>query len=106
MSWLYLLLAIVLEVGGTTALKFSHGLTRLAPSALMFALYAASFSVFSLALRRIDVSVGYAIWSGLGTVAITLIGLLVFREPLTPIKTVSVALIVGGVVGLNLGGAH
>ena len=83
MSWLYLLMAILLEVGGTTALKFSQGLTQLLPSVLMFALYALSFGVFSLALRSIDVSVGYAIWSGLGTTAITIIGLLVFKEPLT-----------------------
>ncbi len=106
MSWLYFILAILLEVGGTTALKFSQGLTRLLPSALMFALYALSFGVFARALRRIDVSVGYAIWSGLGTAAITAVGLLVFKEPLTAIKALSLALIIGGVIGLNLGGAH
>jgi len=52
------------------------------------------------------VSVGYAIWSGLGTAAITAVGLLVFKEPLTAIKALSLALIIGGVIGLNLGGAH
>jgi len=106
MSWLFLVLAILLEVGGTTALKLSEGLTRLLPSVLMFVLYALSFSVFALALRRINVSVGYAIWSGLGTAGITAVGLLVFKEALTPVKTLSLALIIAGVAGLNLGGAH
>lgn len=64
MGWLYLLLAIVLEVAVTTALKVSEGLTKLWPAVAMFALYGLSFAVFSLALKRIDLSVGYAIWPG------------------------------------------
>ena len=71
----------------------------------MFVLYGFSFAVFSLALKRIDLSVGYAIWSGLGTAAITAIGMLVFREPLTALKLASLTLIIAGVVGLNLDGA-
>ena len=76
------------------------------PSVLIFVFYAASFWGLTLALKRIDVSVAYAIWSGLGTVLITGIGILYFREPATVVRFISIGMIILGVVGLNLGGAH
>lgn len=106
MSWVYLISAILLEVAGTTALKVSHGMSRLLPTILVFGFYGLSFAVFSRALKAMDIGIGYAIWSGLGTAAITLIGFFVFKEPLTPVKLFSLAMIIAGVVGLNLGGAH
>ncbi len=60
----------------------------------------------NLALRRIDISVAYAIWSGVGTAVITTIGILWFKEPLNALKLISIALIVIGLVGLNLSGSH
>ena len=104
--WLYLAAAIVLEVAGTTCMKLSEGFTKIMPSILIFVFYAASFTGLTYALKRIDVSVAYAIWSGLGTVLITAIGILYFREPATALRFVSIALIIAGVVGLNLGNAH
>ena len=104
MSWLYLIAAILFEVAGTSALKLSQGLTKLVPSLAMALCYALSFVMMALAIKRIEVSVAYAIWSGLGTALITVVSLLVFKEPLTALKLVSLALIIGGVVGLNLGG--
>lgn len=104
--WLYLAGAIVLEVAGTTCMKLSEGFTRMLPSVLIFIFYAASFWGLTLALKRIDVSVAYAIWSGLGTVLITAIGILYFREPATVVRFISIGMIILGVVGLNLGGAH
>ena len=100
--WLYLILAIVLEVAGTTSMKLSEGFSRLLPSVMIFVFYALSFAGLTLALKRIDVSVAYAIWSGLGTALITVIGLAYFKEPATLIKILSIALIVLGVAGLNL----
>ena len=100
--WLYLILAIVLEVAGTTSMKLSEGFSRLLPSVMIFIFYALSFAGLTLALKRIDVSVAYAIWSGLGTALITVIGLAYFKEPATLIKILSIALIVLGVAGLNL----
>ncbi len=105
-SWFYLVVAIVFETAGTTALKLSEGFTRLVPSLLMVLCYALSFSVFALALKRIDVGVGYAIWAGLGTALIAAIGVVVFKEHLSAMKLLSLALIIGGVVGLNVSGAH
>ncbi len=107
MSWLYLIMAIVLEVSGTTSMKLSQGFTKLLPSLVMFFCYGLSLSALTLALKRIDVSVAYAVWSGLGTALIASIGVLWFREPLNTLKVLSLMLIIIGVIGLNLsGGAH
>jgi len=103
--WILLTAAIVLEVCGTTSMKLSEGFARLLPSILIFVFYGASFTCLTFALKRIDVSVAYAIWSGLGTALIAGIGIAWFREPVTAMKLGSLALIIAGVVGLNLGGA-
>jgi len=104
MTWIYLALAILLEVAGTTCMKLSEGFTKLVPSILLFVLYTLSFGMLTLALKRIDVSVAYAVWSGVGTALIATIGVLWFKEPMTALKLISLALIIIGVVGLNLGG--
>jgi len=106
MHWLYLLLAIVLEVTGTTCMKLSEGFTKTLPSVLMFVFYLLSFSALTLALKKVDVSVAYAIWSGMGTALIATIGILWFNEPLTMIKLISLALIIIGVIGLNIDSTH
>jgi small multidrug resistance pump len=107
MSWLYLVLAIVLEVSGTTSMKLSQGFTKILPSVLMFLFYGLSLSALTLALKKIDVSVAYAVWSGLGTALIASVGVLWFREPLNALKIISLLLIIMGVIGLNLsGGVH
>lgn len=104
MMWIYLVLAILLEVSGTTCMKLSEGFTKIVPSILLFVFYSLSFGMLTLALKRIDVSVAYAVWSGVGTALIATIGVLWFKEPISALKLVSLALIIGGVVGLNLGG--
>jgi small multidrug resistance pump len=107
MTWVYLVLAILLEVSGTTCMKLSEGFTKLVPSILLFMFYTLSFCMLTLALKKIDVSVAYAVWSGVGTALIATIGVLWFKEPATAIKLISLGLIIIGVVGLNLsGGAH
>jgi small multidrug resistance pump len=103
-SWISLLAAILFEVAGTTSMKLSQGFSRLLPSILIFVFYAGSFAVLTLALRKIDVSVAYAVWSGVGTALIALIGMLVFQEVFTWTRAVSLLLIITGVVGLNLSG--
>lgn len=102
MSFVYLFLAILTEVSGTTAMKLSHGFTKLLPSIVMFMLYALSITLLTLALRTIDVSVAYAIWSGVGTALIATIGILWFKESVSLIKIISILMIIAGVVGLNL----
>lgn len=103
-SWLYLFGAIGLEVAGTTAMKLSQGFTRWLPSVLIFLCYGLSFVGLTLALKRIEVSAAYAIWSGVGTVMIAGIGMVYFKEEVSLFKLLNIALIVIGVIGLNLSG--
>lgn len=107
MTWLYLILAILLEVTGTTCMKLSEGFTKTVPSILLFVFYILSFGMLTLALKRIDVSLAYAVWSGVGTALIVTIGILWFKEPAGALKLVSIGLIIVGVVFLNIaGGTH
>ena len=106
MSWVYLILAIIMEVIGTTNMKLSHGFTKVVPSVLMFVFYGISFAFITLALKKLDISITYAIWSGVGTALIAAIGVIYFKEPVTAIKIGSIALIVIGVVGLALVEQH
>ncbi len=102
MNWIYLTLAIAFEVTGTTMMKLSEGFTKLTPSILVFVFYAISIVTLVMALKEIDIAVAYAIWSGVGTASIAIIGMFVFKEPATTFKMLSLALIIIGVVGLNL----
>jgi small multidrug resistance pump len=102
LHWFCLAGAILLEVAGTTAMKLSQGFSRPLPSVLLFVFYGASFALMTLAVKRIDMSVSYAIWSGVGTALIALIGFGWFREPVTALKVASMMLIVIGVIGLNV----
>ncbi|MCP3775743.1 multidrug efflux SMR transporter [Paenibacillus sp. MZ04-78.2] len=107
MYWLYLGAAIVLEIAGTISMKFSQGFTRLTPSILMVVFYLLAFTALNFSLKQIEVSVAYAIWSGLGTAVIAVIGYLYFNESMSLLKAGSIVLIILGVIGLNVGGgAH
>ncbi len=101
MSWAYLILAILFEVSGTTAMKLSDGFQHPLPSVTVFVCYALSIGLLTLAVRHIDISVAYAIWSALGMTLITAIGIVWFKEPATLVKLLSIAVIMLGVVGLN-----
>ena len=99
---LILLLAIVSEVVGTVALKASEGFARLGPTLLVVVGYVLTFYFLGLALKQVPLGVAYAIWSGLGTAGAVLAGLLLWRESLSPAGVVGIALIVAGVLILNL----
>jgi small multidrug resistance pump len=102
MSVVYLAAAIVLEICGTTSLKLSDGFTRLAPSSAVVLCYVASFALLSLALRGIELSIAYAVWSGVGTALVAAVGILWFGESASAWKLACLALIVLGVAGLHL----
>ena len=101
-----LALAISVEVAATISLRYSDGFTRPLPSVIVVLGYATSFFLLSLILRELSVGTTYAIWAGAGTAAVALIGMVVLGEPATALKLASIVLIVAGVIGLNLGGAH
>ena len=102
-SWVFLIAAILLEVCGTTSMKLSDGFSKVVPSALIFVFYGLSMVCLTLAVRRIDISIAYAVWSGLGTGIVAVIGTWWFGEPLGAVKLGALALIVIGVVTVNLG---
>lgn len=88
-------------------MKLSAGFTKPLPSVLMWVLYGVCFSFLALTLKKIDVGVAYAIWSGVGTALIAAVGVVYFREPLTVMRAVGLITIIAGVVVLNLsGGSH
>jgi small multidrug resistance pump len=101
-AWALLLLAIAAEVLGTTCMKLSHGFTRLAPSVGTGLCYLLSLSLLSLVLRHISVSTAYAVWSGVGTAAVAVIGMLAFREQVNVTKAACIVLIIIGAVGLKM----
>lgn len=102
-AWLYLATAILFEVAGTLSMRLSEGFTKVVPSTLVFIFYTVSFIAMAFAIKRIDISVSYAVWSATGTALIATIGIIYFNEPLTALKIFSLTLIILGVVGLNLG---
>lgn len=100
-SWIYLIAAILFEVSGTTCMKLSQGFTKIIPSILIFVFYGLCFSFLTLALKRIEVSVAYSVWAGLGTILVAMIGMIWFRESTTFTKLISIGLIIIGVIGIN-----
>ena len=104
MSWIFLVAAIFFEVAGTTFLKLSNGFSRLVPVIFMFVFYITSLSLLSLVLKKIEVGIAYAIWSGVGTATITLIGIVFFSESINILKIGGIILVIAGVTILNLAG--
>lgn len=105
-AWLLLVTAIVVEVASTAALPRTHGFRDPLWTALVLGGYASSIWLLALVIRTIPVSVTYAAWSGLGTAGIALVGALLLDEPLDVLKGLALLMIIGGVVILNLHGAH
>jgi small multidrug resistance pump len=106
LAWIYLSAAIASEVVGTVFLRFTDGFTRPAPSILVLATYAVSLWLTALALRELEVSLAYAVWAGVGTAAVAVIGMAALGESVTALKLASISLVIVGVVGLNLSGAN
>lgn len=102
MAYVYLFMAIVAEVIGTSALKASQQFTRLWPSVGVVVGYALAFYLLTLVLRTLPVGITYAVWAGLGIVLVTLIGVVWFGEPLDLPAVLGMAMIIGGVVVIQV----
>ena len=102
MNYLYLLAAILCEVIATSALKAAEGFTRLGPSVVVIVGYGLAFYCLSLTLRTIPVGIAYALWSGIGIVLIALAGWILYRQTLDAPAMLGMALIVAGVLVINL----
>ncbi len=106
MKWLYLIIAGICEVWWAVGLKYSHGFTRLVPSALTIAGMAASFYFLSLALKTLPLGTAYAIWTGIGTIGTAILGILLFKEPVDVLRIVCMGFILTGIIGLKLVSSH
>jgi small multidrug resistance pump len=102
MPYVFLILAIAVEVLGTSLLKFSEGFSRLWPSVGCLSAYALSLVLLAQTVKTLPVGLIYAVWSGLGTAAIVAVGATFLGEPLTPRLTFGIGLIIAGVVIVNL----
>lgn len=105
MAWILLSIAIVAEVFGTLSLKASDGLSKLWPSLGVLVGYATAFTLMAMSLKKLDVGITYAIWSGVGIIGAAVGGLVFFDQQLSRITILGMAIIVVGVVVMNLGGA-
>ena len=103
-AWAWLAAAIVLEVCGTMSMKLSEGFSRLLPTVLIAVFYIASFSALVMSLKRIELGVAYAVWAGVGTALIVVLGIIIFKEAATAMKLAAIVLIISGVVMLHLSG--
>ncbi|MGA4842704.1 DMT family transporter [Streptomyces sp. G45] len=98
--------AIAAEVAGTTAMKYSDGFSKLWPSLVTVVGYVLAFALLAQTLKTLSVGTAYAIWAGIGTAAVAAIGMVFLGESTSLVKLGGIALVIAGVVVLNLGGAH
>ena len=103
MAWFYLVLAIIFELAGTTALKFSDGFTKLYWTLGMAVSYGFAFYLLSIVVKTIPLGIAYAVWAGLGTLGAFLISIWVFKSEASGLAWFGVVLVVTGVALLNIG---
>jgi|SRR5215472_6701286 len=104
MPWLIVITAGMFETGFAVFLKMSHGLTKLWPT-VGFAICAlVSFGLLTIALRELEVGAAYAVWTGIGAAGAAAVGMIFLGDQVSTLKLVSIALILAGVIGLNLSG--
>ncbi|RJL30954.1 DMT family transporter [Bailinhaonella thermotolerans] len=106
MAWLLLILAGLFEVGMALCLKLSDGFSRWLPAVGVLGFGGLSFTLLALALRQLEVGTAYAVWTGIGALGTAVLGILLMGDQASPLKIASLVLIVLGVIGLNLAGAH
>lgn len=104
--WLLLALAIILELSGTICLKLSYGFSRLLPSIGVVCFYLGSFALMAQSLKSLEVGIVYAIWAGVGTALIAIVGILAFGESITAFKILGLLLIIGGTFLLRFASAQ
>lgn len=102
MSWVYLLIAGLLEVAWAVGLKYTEGFTRLWPSVYTLVAMAGSVLMLGIALRHLPLGTAYAVWTGIGTVGTAIFGMVMLGEPAGALRLGSIALIALGIIGLKL----
>lgn len=102
MAWLILLAAGLIEIVMALALKSSEGLTRLWPSVIGLTSAIASVLLLTFAVKILPMTTAYAVWTGIGAIGVTLIGIFIFDESASPLRLLCIAAVFGGMIGLHL----
>lgn len=102
MSWIVLLIAGLLEVVWAIGLKYTHGFTRLMPSAITVVAMVVSVAMLSWSMKSLPVGTAYAVWTGIGAVGAAITGIVLLGESASPARLLSLGLIVAGIIGLKL----
>ncbi|MBX3581791.1 MAG: quaternary ammonium compound efflux SMR transporter SugE [Rhizobiaceae bacterium] len=102
MSWVYLFIAGLFEIGWAIGLKYTEGFTRLVPTIWTAIAFVASIGLLGLALKTLPVGTAYAVWTGIGAVGTAILGIYLLGEPATAARLACIGLIVSGIVGLKL----
>ena len=102
MGYIYLAIAVIAEVAGTSFLKATEGFTKPLPTALVLGAYGFAFWMLSLSLKTMSVAVVYALWCGAGIVLIAVIGWFLLKQPLDLPAVIGIGLILAGVVVIHL----
>lgn len=102
MAWLFLVVAGLLEIGWAIGLKYCQGFTRFWPSVWTLGCLFVSFSFLTRALKTLPVGTGYAVWTGIGAAGTAVLGILLLGESASPLRLISLILVVGGIIGLRI----
>lgn len=102
MQWVYLYIAVMFDIGGTLLLRLSHGFEKMLIGISALLCYLVSFILLAQTLKVVPIGISYAIWSGLGTAIVAVLGIFLFKEQMTLVKAFFVIMIIVGCVGLNL----
>lgn len=105
MAWVSLLLAGILEIVWAIGLKYSQNFTKFTPSIITLAALVGSFLLLAQSMRSLPVGTAYAVWTGIGAIGATIVGIIAFKEPAGAMRLISLTLIIAGIIGLKLG-AH
>jgi len=104
MAWLIVIVAGLFEVGWAIGLKYTHGFTRVGPTVATLAAMVVSVWLLSIGMRTLPVGTAYSVWVGVGAIGTVALGIVLFGEPASAARLISVGLIVAGIVGLKLAG--
>ena len=102
MKWIFLLIAGLLEISWAVGLKFSHGFSQLIPSIITLICMILSFYFLALSLKELPLGTADAVWTGIGTLGTVILGIILFKEPVTILRILCIALILSGITGLKL----
>jgi len=102
MNWLILVVAGIFEIGWAIGLKYTDGFTRLWPTAGTILCMAISLGLLGVAMKSLPVGTAYAVWVGVGAVGTAILGMILLAESASPLRVLSLALIVAGIIGLKL----